>query len=54
MFTGVRKITGNGMAAGCQLFYRKIYGFIVAVYCSSHPASSQAKGTWSTTFLLRT
>ena len=22
------KITGNGLAAGCQLFYRKIYGFL--------------------------
>ena len=21
------KITGNGLAAGCQVFYRKIYGF---------------------------
>ena len=27
MFTGAcKKITGNGLAAGCQLFYRKIYG----------------------------
>ena len=25
------KITGNGLAAGCQLFYRKIYGYIFAV-----------------------
>ena len=28
MFTGAcKKITGNGLAAGCQLFYRKIYGY---------------------------
>ena len=30
MFTGARKkITGNGLAAGCQLFYRKIYGYFL-------------------------
>ena len=23
------KITGNGLAAGCQLFYRKIYGYFL-------------------------
>ena len=23
------KITGNGLAAGCQVFYRKIYGFFL-------------------------
>ena len=25
----VVKITGNGLAAGCQVFYRKIYGFFL-------------------------
>ena len=39
MFTGDRKKnnkkkkqkkkTGNGLAAGCQLFYRKIYGYFL-------------------------
>ena len=29
MFTGARKKTGNGLAAGCQLFYRKIYGYFL-------------------------
>ena len=29
MFTAPVKITGNGMAAGCQLFYRKIYGYVL-------------------------
>ena len=23
------KITGNGLAAGCQLFYHKIYGYFL-------------------------
>ena len=33
MFTGVRKKTGNELAAGCQLFYRKVYRYIfLAVY----------------------
>ena len=27
--TGARKKTGNGLAAGCQLFYRKIYGYFL-------------------------
>ena len=26
MFTDACKLTGNGLAAGCQLFYRKIRG----------------------------
>ena len=26
------KKTGNGLAAGCQLFYRKIYGYFFAVW----------------------
>ena len=25
------KITGYGLAAGCQVFYRKIYGFFYSV-----------------------
>ena len=25
----LQKITGNGLAAGCQLFYRKIYGYFL-------------------------
>ena len=30
MFTGAcKKITGNGLASGCQLFYRKIYGYFL-------------------------
>ena len=29
MFTGGRNINGNGLVAGCQLFYRKIYGYIL-------------------------
>ena len=29
MFTGARKKTGHGLAAGCQLFYRKIYGYFL-------------------------
>ena len=29
MFTGARKKTGNTLAAGCQLFYRKIYGYLL-------------------------
>ena len=29
MFTGARTKTGNGLAAGCQLFYRKIYGYFL-------------------------
>ena len=30
MITGARKkITGNGLAAGCQLFYRKMFCFTV-------------------------
>ena len=29
MFTGACKITGNGLAVGCQLFYHKIYVFFV-------------------------
>ena len=29
MFTVTRKKTGNGLAAGCQLFYRKIYGYFL-------------------------
>ena len=28
---GRRKKMGNGLAAGCQLFYRKIYGY----FCSA-------------------
>ena len=24
-------ITGNGLATGCQLFYRKIYGYVLVV-----------------------
>ena len=35
MFTGACKITGNGLVAGCQLFFRKIYGNFFAVYCFS-------------------
>ena len=32
MFTGAcKKITGNGLAADCQLFYRKIYGNFYSV-----------------------
>ena len=31
MFTGARKKTGNGLAAGCQLFYHKIYGYFCSV-----------------------
>ena len=27
----LQKITGNGLAAGCQLFYRKIYGYFCSV-----------------------
>ena len=27
------KITGNGLAAGCQVFYRKIYGFFIVHVC---------------------
>ena len=27
MFTGASKITEYGLAAGCQLFYRKIYSY---------------------------
>ena len=26
-----KKITGNGLAAGCQSFYRKIYGYFYSV-----------------------
>ena len=29
-----KKLTGKGLAAGCQLFYRKIYGYISQ--CSLH------------------
>ena len=29
MFTGARKKKGNGLAAGCQLFYRKIYRYFL-------------------------
>ena len=31
MFTGAskKKTIGNGLAAGCQLFYRKIYGYFL-------------------------
>ena len=33
MFTVAReKKTGNGQAAGCWLFYRKIYGYFCSVY----------------------
>ena len=34
MFTGARrkKKTGNGLAAGCLLFYRKIYGYFFAMH----------------------
>ena len=28
-FTGACKIKENGLAAGCQLFYRKIYGYFL-------------------------
>ena len=32
MFTGAcKKITGNGLAAGCQLLYHKIYGYFYSV-----------------------
>ena len=27
--------TGNGLAAGCQLFYRKIYGYFYSVPCTA-------------------
>ena len=30
----LQKITGNGLAAGCQLFYRKIYGYFLQ--CRGH------------------
>ena len=40
MFTGTRKKTGNALAAGCQLFYRKIYGsFAVYAFHISGPLS---------------
>ena len=32
MFTAPVKKTGNGLAAGCQLFYCKIYGY----FCSAN------------------
>ena len=36
MITGARnKITGNGLAAGCQLFYRKIYEYFLQ--CRNSP-----------------
>ena len=28
----LKKITGNGLAAGCQLFYCKIYGYFYSVF----------------------
>ena len=46
MFTGARKKRGNGMAAGCQLFYRKIYGYFLqcidsVAYTESFPVVSK-------------
>ena len=32
VYRRLRKITGNRLAAGCQLFYRKIYGYFYSVY----------------------
>ena len=37
ILTGACKITGNGLAAGCQLFYRKIYGYF---FCSAEGRTS--------------
>ena len=34
--TGARKKTGNGLAAGCQLFYRKMYGYFLQCARLSH------------------
>ena len=45
MFTGACKIMGNGLAAGCQLCYRKIYGFFFAVYMSTHLVPLNFKST---------
>ena len=33
MFTDARKKMGNGLTAGCQLFYRIIYGYFCSVLC---------------------
>ena len=32
MIMGARKKSGNGLAAGCQLFYREIYGYFCSVF----------------------
>ena len=37
----LEKITGNGLAAGCQLFYRKIYGYFTVYNESSSHKSVQ-------------
>ena len=42
------KITGYGLAAGCQVFYRKIYGFfysVQAVYKTLVEANKMILGT---------
>ena len=62
MFTGTREKnpqkTGNGLAAGCQLFYRNNYGYFFAVnamngylvYESGKDKSSKGK-RWAPPFI---
>ena len=38
----LKKITGNGLAAGCQLFYRKIYGYFLQ--CKSFNGPPWSRG----------
>ena len=37
------KITGYGLAAGCQVFYRKIYGFLLQWVSFSHVSDLELK-----------
>ena len=40
------EITGNGLAAGCQLFYRKIFGYILQCVIKIRRFYGKIPGIW--------